>query len=618
MTLHKAPKHIPLKPEQLKLKCDTKCFKFDTTDSITPIEGIVGQERAIKALKIGIDIEGPGYNTFITGLSGTGKQTSIKKLLKEFLPNNGIKLNDYAYVNNFRDSDHPSLLIFPAGQGRTFKTDIKNCIKLLQENIPQILEREPFLSERKSLAKDYNKQQQTLLANFEKKLKKDNLTLGQIKTEEVTRPEIFAVINNQPVYIQQLTELVQKKELSEKDAEAIIKKYTSHQDELYTVFKESLKQTQTFQIKLSELESKAVKNLLAATFEELKEKYKLRKVKKYLDKLTENILENLELFKIPAQPKNSENTQSAENLVAYQVNLILDNSHLKETPVVIETSPTFTNLFGAIEKYNDGSGVWQSDFTNIKSGSMLRANGGFLVLNAMDAIQEPGVWKTLKRVLLYGKLEIQDLSSLYQVTTSTLKPEPIEIKCKVILIGNNYSYHMLSNYEDDFNKIFKIKAEFDYEMDRTESTLLEYAKVIKKLITQEKLLEFDKSAVGKIIEYGARFAGNQDKLTTRFAYISDLAREANFWAKDVGNKIITSHHVEKAYSSAIERHALHESKLQEMISKDTILIDTDGTRVGQINGLAVYGGNYYSFGKPTRITASVGLGNGIIIIPMGF
>ncbi|MCB9249517.1 MAG: AAA family ATPase [Ignavibacteriales bacterium] len=186
---------------------------------------------------------------------------------------------------------------------------------------------------------------------------------------------------------------------------------------------------------MSELESKAVKNLLAATFEELKEKYKLRKVKKYLDKLTENILENLELFKIPAQPKNSENTQSAENLVAYQVNLILDNSHLKETPVVIETSPTFTNLFGAIEKYNDGSGVWQSDFTNIKSGSMLRANGGFLVLNAMDAIQEPGVWKTLKRVLLYGKLEIQDLSSLYQVTTSTLKPEPIEIKCKVILIG---------------------------------------------------------------------------------------------------------------------------------------------------------------------------------------
>ncbi|MCB0751360.1 MAG: AAA family ATPase, partial [Ignavibacteriae bacterium] len=326
----------------------------------------------------------------------------------------------------------------------------------------------------------------------------------------------------------------------------MIKKYTSHQDELYTVFKESLKQTQTFQIKLSELESKAVKNLLAATFEELKEKYKLRKVKKYLEKLTENILENLELFKIPAQTKNQEDTQSAENLVAYQVNLILDNSHLKETPVVIETSPTFTNLFGAIEKYNDGSGVWQSDFTNIKSGSMLRANGGFLVLNAMDAIQEPGVWKTLKRVLLYGKLEIQDLSSLYQVTTSTLKPEPIEIKCKVILIGNNYSYHMLSNYEDDFNKIFKIKAEFDYEMDRTESTLLEYAKVIKKLITQEKLLEFDKSAVGKIIEYGARFAGNQDKLTTRFAYISDLAREANFWAKDVGNKIITSHHVEKA------------------------------------------------------------------------
>ncbi|MFZ1292517.1 MAG: ATP-binding protein [Melioribacteraceae bacterium] len=613
MTLHKAPKYQPLKPEQLKLTCDPSCFKFDTTDSITPIEGIVGQTRAIKALKIGIDIEGPGYNIFITGLSGTGKQTSIKKILKEFLPKKNIKLNDYVYVNNFRDSDHPSLLIFPAGQGRMFKNDMKNSIKLLHENIPQILEREPFLSERKKLATEYGKSQQSLVSNFEKKLKKDNLTLGQIKVEEVSRPEIFAVIENQPVYIQQLDEFVHTKKISEKDAKQIVKKYTAHQDELYSVFKESLKLTQNFQTQLSELESNAVKNLISATFDELREKYKSKKAKKYFDKVTENILEDLDIFKIPPHHKNKEQVENAENLLAYQVNLILDNSNVREIPVVIETSPTYNNLFGAIEKVNDGSGVWQSDFTNIKSGSILRANGGYLVINAIDAIQEPGVWKTLKRVLLYGKLEIQDLSSVYQITSSTLNPEPIEINCKVIMIGNNYSYSLLSNYEDDFNKIFKIKAEFDYEMNRTESALMEYAKVVKKLVMQEKLLEFDKSAIGKIIEYGARYAGDQTKLTTRFAYIADLSREANFWAKDEGEKIVTSIHVQKAYDSSVERHAMYDSKMKEMIDQKTIMIDTDGTRVGQINGLAVYGGSYFSFGKPTRITASVGLGNGNII-----
>ncbi len=613
MTLHKASKYQTLKPEQLKWSCDIGCFDFDTTDSITPIEGIVGQTRAIKALKIGIDIEGPGYNIFVTGLSGTGKQTTIKKLLQEFLPKKNVKLNDYVYVNNFRDNDHPTLLTFPAGQGRMFKNDMKQSIKLLQENIPQILDREPFLTERKKLITDYGNSQQTLMSDFEKKLRKDNLTLGQVKVEEVTRPEILAIVDNQPVYVQQLDELVNAKKITQKDAEQIISKYTSHQDELYTVYKESLKLTQNFQVQLNKLESKAVKHLITATFDDLREKYKNKKVKKYFDKVSENIVENLDVFKVSPNQKGKENYESAENLVTYQVNLILDNSNVKEIPVVIETSPTFTNLFGAIEKYNDGSGIWQSDFTNIKAGSILRANGGFLVINAIDAFQEPGVWKTLKRVLLYGKLEIQDISGLYQISSTTLKPEPIEINCKILLIGSNYAYSLLSNYEDDFNKIFKIKAEFDYEIKRSDDALMEYAKIIKKLVTQEKMLEFDKSAIGKIVEYGARYAGNQTKLTTRFAYIADLAREANFWAKDVGEKIVTSIHIQRAYDSAIERHAMYDTKMKEMIDQKTILIDTEGSRVGQINGLAVYGGTYYSFGKPTRITASVGLGNGNII-----
>jgi len=609
----RAPKHKELLHTDLKWTCNTDCFDFDTTDSIAPIEGIVGQHRAIKALKLGIDINGPGYNVFVTGLSGTGKQTTIRKLLHEFLPKTKLKLNDYAYVNNFRDGDHPTILLFPSGQGRKFKTDMKATIKFLQENISQILEKEPFLSQRKKLLAQLGKTQQKLMGTFEKKLKKDKLTLGQIKTDEVTRPELFAVIDNQPVYIQQIEEYVTSKKITRKAADTIVQKYTEHQEELYSIFKESLKLTQNFQAKLGELELKAVNKLISAAFDDLKNKYKTKKIRKYLDKSAEHVLENLDSFKIGSTPPREDGNDFDNFFKNYQVNLILDNTSIKEIPVIIETSPTYSNLFGAIEKVNDGSGVWHSDFTKIKAGAILSANGGFLVLNAMDAINEPGVWKTLKRVMLNGKLEIQDLSSLYQINSSTLKPEPIDINCKVIMIGNNYAYSLLSTHEDDFNKIFKIKSEFDYEMTRSESALMEYARVIKKLVANEKLLEFDKSAIGKIIEYGARYAGEQNKLTTRFAYIADLTREANFWAKDVGNKIVTRDHVIKAYDSAIERHSLYESKMKEMYENNTYMIDTEGIRIGQINGLAVYGGNFYSFGKPSRITASVGLGNGSIV-----
>lgn len=609
----KAKKQKELLIEELKWTCNPDCFNFDTTDTISPIEGIVGQHQAIKALKIGIDIESPGYNIFITGLSGTGKQTTIRKLLQEFLPSKKSKLYDYAYVNNFRDADHPAILQFPAGNGRKFKLGMKSTIKFLQENIPQILEKEPFLSQRKKLITELGQKQQSIMGDFEKRLRKDNLTLGQIKTEEVTRPEIFAVIDDKPVYIQQLDEYVASKKITKKAAENIIQKYTEHQNELYSVFKESLKLTQSFQTKLSELEHNAVNSLVTAAFDELKNKHKGKKINKYLDKTGEYVLENLEAFKFSQTAKSDENNNYEEFLRNFEVNLILDNSNTKSVPVIIETSPTYTNLFGVIEKFNDGSGIWRSDFTKIKAGSILDANGGFLVLNAIDAINEPGVWKTLKRILLFGKLEIQDLASVYQINTSSLKPEPIEINCKIIMIGSNYAFSLLSNHEDDFNKIFKVKAEFDYEMNRSEEALMEYARIVKKLVSHEKLLEFDKSAIGKIVEYGARYAGEKYKLTTRFAYIADIAREANFWAKDFGSKIVLKEHIVQAYEAALERHSLYEKKMKEMYANDTYLIDIEGSRIGQINGLAVYGGSYYSFGKPSRITASVGLGTGSII-----
>ncbi|MEW6005167.1 MAG: ATP-binding protein [Stygiobacter sp.] len=613
MKLQQAEIKNELKPEELKWICNPNALDFETTSDVKPIEGIVGQERALKALKVGVDLKSPGYNIFITGLSGTGKFTTIKKML-ESIAESKSKLYDYAYVNNFQDEDRPTLLKFPAGQAIKFKKTLASTIKFLQEKIPVALTNEPFVSKRKNLIAEYNKVQQKLIGDFEEKLKKDNFSLGQVKVGEMLRPEILFVFENEKYFIHQLSELYQANKISKELVDQTVIKYASYEEELHQIFKENLKLTQEFQEKIDNLEIESVEVLIQITLGELKKKYKSEKIKSWIDQVHDSIIENLDVFK-GAKP-TQEATQEGfiiDYLKEYEVNIILDNSQQKNIPVIVETSPTFNNLFGTVEKYNDGRGGWIADFTKIKGGSLLRANGGYLIINATDAFMEPGVWKTLKRVLLYGQLEIQDLANIYQFSPSVLKPEPIDIDVKVILIGSNYIYSILSAYEDDFNKIFKVKADFDYEMPRTEIAINEYAMVIKKLIEQENLLEFDKTAIAKIVEYGARYAGEKNKLTTRFAYIADLVREASFWAKEKNQKYVFDYNVNEAFESSKERHGLYESKVSEMIKEGTILIDTTGEKIGTVNGLAVYESGHHAFGKPTRITASVALGNGNII-----
>lgn len=613
MALHKATNHKGLKPEDLKWTCETEQFEFESTENVEPVEGIVGQQRAIKSLKIGVEINSPGYNVFIAGLSGTGKLTTAKQMLEKIRPE-CPELSDYAYVNNFKDPDQPILLVFPAGKGNQFKKDMGNAVKFLQENIPQVLESDSFVTKKKKIIDDFSQKQQKLKDEFEQKLNKDNFTLGEVKVGEISRPEIMAIIDGQPVFIQQLDELVRQNKLSKEKADEITQKYTTYQTELQSLFKKSIKLNQEFQEKLSKLEKDTASDVINLTVDDLKEKYNIDKVKNYLDDVKNNIFQNIEVFKNQQpQAQQAPDGTVVDYFKVYDVTVILDNSNQDECPVLTETSPTYSNLFGVIEKQYDRQGGWYADFTSIKAGSLLRANGGYLIMNAIDALTEPGVWKTLKRVLMYTKLEIQDVSTIWQLAPSILKPEPIDINTKIIFIGNNQIYNILSRLEDDFNKIFKIKSDFDYEMHRTERTLNEYVRVIKKLINNETLMDFNKKAVARLAELGARYAGEKDKLTTRFSYVADLVREANFWAKDNGDKYVSEYHVQLAYDSAKERFGLPEAKLSEMIDKGTILIDTTGERVGQVNGLAVYQSGFYTFGKPTRITAAVSLGNGDII-----
>ncbi|MEJ2492875.1 MAG: AAA family ATPase [Ignavibacteriaceae bacterium] len=609
----KAKKHKELKPQDLRWKCDPDVFQFTSTSDIEPIEGILGQERALKALKLGVELRAPGYNIYIAGLSGSGKATSIKQILEK-MSSECPDLYDYAYVNNFQYDDRPILLTFPKGKAKYFKRALSSTINILKQKIPQTLESENYIQKKKNIMTEYSKMEEELMSGFDSELRKKGFALGQIKIGEIARPDILPLINDEQVPIFQLEQKVKDGIITQDQAKEIVKKYNENQEELQLLFKKGLKISQEFQKKLGDLEKEAVKDVVKAVMENLKENYSQPKVNYYLSQVENNILENIQIFKgTKPQGESTNEGLLIDYFRDYDVNIILDNTSVNECPIIIETSPTYTNLFGAIERVSDGRGGYYSDFTNIKAGSILRANGGYLVLNVMHIFEESGVWKTLKRILTYNKLEMLDAPHVFHFTTSTIKPEPIDLNLKVILIGSQFVYSYLSEYEYDFKKMFKVKADFDYEIKRSGRILVEYARVIKKLIKDENLKEFDKYAIAHLLEIAAIFVGQKNKLTTRFSKIADLAREASFWATDDGAEIVTASHVERAYQTIRERHGMLETKITEMYEDKSFLMDVTGERCGQINGLAIYSADFYSFGRPTRITATVSLGSGNII-----
>jgi len=599
--------------EDLKYLFNLSNVNVKSTNNDKSMLSIIGQERAIKALRLGVELRKQGYNIFISGLSGTGKSSTVKRMLKSLQPECSI-MYDYAYVFNFEDEDRPLLLKFKAGKAIKFKKDMLRSIKFIKEHIAKAFESEPFASKKEKIVAGYNSSRAALLEPFDKKIKKDGLTIGQVKEKEAVRFEMLVIVKDKLYPLSTLGELISEKLLTKRKAETLFKKYESYQPEFQKVFKEIYKLNIVLADNLEKLEQETVEQIITLSLDEIRTKHRVNGLSNYLKMVKKDIISNIAYFKnsITLQNQNSGELEY-DYFKNYEVNIVLDNSRQKGCPVIVETSPTYQNLFGAIEKYSDGEGGWFADFTGIKAGALLRANGGYLILNAADAFSEPGVWQALKRALYYGKMEIQDKHNSYQISPSIMKPEAIEIETKVILIGSGYTYSMLSAYEDDFNKIFKVKAEFDSEMKRTDVGVARYVEVLKNLIKDEKLKEFSTTAIAKILEYSARYVESKNKLTTRFSYILDIAREADFWASDVKAKIVNHLHVEQAYNSARERHGLYESKVNEMFDDGTMMIDTSGSRVGQINGLAVYGGDRYSFGKPTRITATVALGNGSII-----
>ncbi|MDP3016690.1 MAG: AAA family ATPase, partial [Deltaproteobacteria bacterium] len=342
------------------------------------------------------------------------------------------------------------------------------------------------------------------------------------------------------------------------------------------------------------------------------------KIHHYMDDVQEDILANLHRFREKEESSPSPIPglvlpQPVDTFAEYQVNVLVDNSETKGAPIIVEMTPNYRNLFGTIERVVERSGVWKTDFTHIKAGSFLRANGGYLIFNALDSLMEPGVWPALKRTLKNQVMEVQTYDPFYFFATTALKPEPFECNTKVIMIGDTHLYHLLFNLDDDFKKIFKIKADFDSVTGKDEDKVRQYASFIRKVCDEEKLRPFDRTGVAAVVEHGVRIAGRQKKLSTRFHLIADLLREANYWAGKDGSPVVKEAHVDKAIEKRAYRLNLVEEKIQEMIDDGTILIDSDGMVAGQVNGLSVYNLGDYAFGKPSRITVKTSLGKAGII-----
>ncbi|MGO9482091.1 MAG: AAA family ATPase [Candidatus Kryptoniota bacterium] len=631
---HPSENYRELSPDQLTWRCPESEFKFNSTEELEPIDTIIGQERAVKALQFGVDIKSPGYNIFVSGLAGTGKLTTIKRLLEE-ISVGCTPSPDRCYVYNFREPDNPSLLEFERGQGKKFKEDIDATVRYLVRKIPELLTGEAYTDARNKVVESYEKREKSLLLEFQKKIENEGFTLLPVQIGTMTQPQIFPTFNGKPIALEELEQLAGEGKVSIKEYADTEKKLQDFRKELTSVARKGSTIAGELMRKVEDMERQTVSVVVESIFEELESRYRDNQpVIDYLKLVQEHTLNNIRIFKRNQEqepetlPILSGLRTESDPFIVYRVNLISawspsgeGNTEKESCPVVIETSPTYTNLFGTIERTVDARGFFQTDHTKIKAGALLRADGGYIVLNALDALTEPGVWKALKRTLMYRKLEIQPLDTFFQISPLALKPEPIHLNIKVIFIGDPYIYNILYDAEEDFKKIFKVKADFDSEANLDSQKIIEYARFISRICRVESLMHFDKSGVAAVIEYAARRAERQDKLWTRFSDIADLLREANFWASQRSDpdttqvrrdknshNLVNREDVNKSLDSLVERNNLIENKIQEMIEQDTLMIDTTGERVGQLNGLSVYDIGYYSFGSPTRITAAVGMG----------
>ena len=605
----------PLPPDALYWHCNPDQFAFDTTAELPDFEGMLGQDRAVEAVRFGVNPATKGYNLFVLGPSGTGRHSFIRQFIEQTAADRAVP-SDWCYVNNFEHPQQPIAIELPAGSADRLAKDINKLIAEIQRAIPKAFESD-----------DYHNQRQAIEAEVQEKQKEAFEKVRQHALErgiDILETETGFVF--QPLHKGKVVSPKEYKKLSEEERE----RWQRESDELEVELKRMLRAipriVRQVREKVQQLDRDVALFAVDSLMDEIVEKYADHsKVTEYLNNLKLDVVDNIELFlKSPEEDLQSvvhllngqplsESSRGTPTKRRYAVNVLVDRRNLKGVPVVFEDSPTYPALVGRIEHISR-IGTLVTDFTLIRAGALHRANGGYLVLDALKVLTHPFAWEALKQALDSGEIRIKSLEDAYGlVSTLSLEPEPIPLDVKVVLIGDRQLYYLLQAYDPEFDELFEIAADFDDRMERSPENIRNLAQLLGTQARKRQLLPLDRTGVARTIEEGARHAGDAERLSTQIRYLLDILREAHFWATESGKAAIDAQSVQQAIDAGIRRSSRIRDRLQEEILRDTIAIDTAGEQVGQINGLSVVPLGQFWFGHPNRITARVTLGTGKVI-----
>ncbi len=586
-----------LSAEDVYKVCEIEHLGVGSTAELEPLHGTVGQERALRSLEFGLDMPSQGFNIYVLGEAGTGKMTTIRALLEKKAAEEEVPA-DWCYVYNFKDPDVPRAMKFEPGRGVVLQKDMHELIKVLKEEIPKVYDSKAFEKQKAKIVEDFQKRQKELFAALEEEAKGRHFSIRKMQNGLAMVP---IKKDETPLTDEEFESLEPEMK------KAVDRTGKELQEKLDDVVRQVRQEEKTARDRVAGLEREAVLPVVNRWIEELESKFRNNEqVVRYLEEVKEDILEHIDEFKpkeetpqLPfMRPPKQENT-----MARYQVNLLVHRNESKGAPVVIEKNPTYFNLFGRVE-HKVQYGMALTDFTMIKAGSLHRANGGYLVINALDLLKNMFSYDALKRAVKNRQLSIEDIWEQYRlVSTVAMRPEPIPLDVKIVLIGAPYIYYMLYNLDEEYRKYFKVKADFDSKMERSDKTARLYAEFICGRCGDEGLLPFDKSGIARVVEFGSRLAEHQEKLSARFGVISDIVREAGYWAGKDGAERVTGEYVDQAIREKRYRNNRVEDLIQEAILEDTFIVETTGAKIGQINGLAVLGTGDTMFGKPSRITA---------------
>ncbi len=595
---------------ELRKETDSNEISCESTKDLTPLKGIVGQDRAIKALKFGLNIGENGFNIFVAGPPGTGRETAVKEFLEDLAKKRPTP-SDWIYVNNFQQASEPKAIRLPPGKGKELRDDMKDFIEDVRRALPEAFEGDEFNKRRDEIINRIEQERKSLFDKINKKAEEEGFVL------RVTQAglNVLPVVDGEPIDQQKFMNLSPEKR------EEIQKKRQKLDSELRNEFKELRNIEKKYREEFKKLNREVALYAIGHLISGLEEKYEdIQEVITYLEEVKEDIINNIQQF-MPQQYQQQQfqfpyqSWMEEAKFRKYEVNVLVDNTNTEGCPVIFERNTMYQNLFGRMEKEAQ-FGTLSTDHTMIKPGSLHKASGGYLIIPAEDLLRNMLSYESLKRTLQSGEITVEEAAErMGYITTKGLKPQPIPLNAKIVLMGDSRIYPLLYTMDKDFKELFKVKADFDTVMDRNDENTMNYAAFICTLCQKENLRHLDSSAVAKLVEHGARLAAHQEKLSTRFSDVADVIREANFYAAEDDSEYITADHIMKTIDEKTYRSNLIQEKIQEMIKRGLILIDTEKEAVGQVNGLSVMSLGDFAFGRPSRVTASIGLGKeGIIDI----